>query len=222
MLISLFILFLLWLCFGSFSTVLVSRWQSGQTGIMTGRSECPTCRHILWFSELFPVLSWLIQWGKCKNCKSSIPTFYPLSELFMGALFVWSWWIAYWFGYTWNDLMWWVFLFWTFVTGIYIIYDLRYMEISLIYHHIIHFILFLLIIYRALYCSIHSSFCRYLYLEPSFSWDKNPTELFLVFYWATLRSHLWYSSSSFAVHPLIRTYRRSKRYQAGLDDEISV
>lgn len=25
--------------------------------------------------------------------------------------------------------MWWVFLFWTFVTGIYIIYDLRYMEI---------------------------------------------------------------------------------------------
>lgn len=129
MLISLFILFLLWLCFGSFSTVLVSRWQSGQTGIMTGRSECPTCKHILWFSELFPVLSWLIQWGKCKNCKNSIPSFYPLSELFMGVLFVWSWWIAYWFGYTWDDLMWWVFLFWTFVTGIYIIYDLRYMEI---------------------------------------------------------------------------------------------
>jgi prepilin signal peptidase PulO-like enzyme (type II secretory pathway) len=47
----------------------------------------------------------------------------------MGLLFVWSGWISLRFGYTWYDMMWWIFLFWTFVTGVYILYDLRYMEI---------------------------------------------------------------------------------------------
>jgi hypothetical protein len=37
--------------------------------------------------------------------------------------------VAIGFGYTWQDLMWWIFLFWTFITGVYVIYDLRYMEI---------------------------------------------------------------------------------------------
>ena len=129
MFIYLFILFLLWLCFGSFSTVLISRWQSGKSGIMTGRSECPKCGHILSARELFPFFSWILQWGKCHNCQSPISVFYPLSELFMGLLFAWSGWISLRFGYTWYDMMWWIFLFWTFVTGVYILYDLRYMEI---------------------------------------------------------------------------------------------
>jgi hypothetical protein len=47
----------------------------------------------------------------------------------MGILFAWSGWISLRFGYTWYEMMWWIFLFWTFVTGVYILYDLRYMEI---------------------------------------------------------------------------------------------
>lgn len=124
-----FILFILWLCFWSFSTVLISRWYSGQGGIMMWRSECPHCQHILTARELVPLFSWIFQWGKCANCHTRIPAYYPLSEIFMGWLFVWSWWISLRFGYTWEDMMWWVFLFWTFVTAIYVIYDIRYMEI---------------------------------------------------------------------------------------------
>lgn len=124
-----FILFLLWLCFGSFSTVLVSRWYSGKWWIATGRSECPHCQHRLSALELIPLFSWILQWWKCKNCKVKIPLFYPTSELFMWALFVWSGWLSlsFWYGFT--ESTWWLFLFWTFVTWVYVIYDLAYMEI---------------------------------------------------------------------------------------------
>lgn len=124
-----FILFILWLCFWSFSTVLISRWNSGKWWIMLGRSECPHCSHILTAGELVPVFSWIIQLGKCKNCQTKIPSYYPLSELFMGTLFVWAGWVALWFGYTLQDAMLWIFIFWTFTTWVYLIYDLRYMEI---------------------------------------------------------------------------------------------
>lgn len=124
-----FILFILWLCFGSFSTVLVSRWHSGKGWIATGRSECPHCKHTLTWKELFPVFSWIYQKGRCKNCTKDIPSFYPASELLMWILFAWSWWISLSFWYIFTDSMWWLFLFWAFVTGVYIIYDISYMEI---------------------------------------------------------------------------------------------
>jgi prepilin signal peptidase PulO-like enzyme (type II secretory pathway) len=96
---------------------------------MTGRSECPNCSHVLGARELFPFFSWIFQRGMCRNCQAPISAFYPLAELFMGLMFAWSGWISLRFGYTWYDMMWWIFLFWTFVTGVYILYDLRYMEI---------------------------------------------------------------------------------------------
>ena len=123
------ILFILWLLFWSFSSVLISRWKNWQWGIMLWRSECPECKHILWASELIPLLSWISQGWHCKNCKKNIPAFYPLVELFMWCMFVWSGWIALSFWYLWSDLMWWIFMSWGFVTSLYIVYDIRYMEI---------------------------------------------------------------------------------------------
>ena len=123
------ILFLFWTCFWSFSTVLVERWHSGKSWIMTGRSECPKCNHILSFSELFPIFSYIFQGGKCKNCKSKISLFYPITEMFMGIVFVICWWIWNNLGFTPLDLMWWLFIILGFITGVYMLYDIKYMEI---------------------------------------------------------------------------------------------
>ncbi len=123
------ILFILWLCFWSFSTVLISRWKSWKWWIMLWRSECPHCKNTLSATELIPVFSWLIQWWKCKNCSTHIPTYYPLSELIMWGVFVLMWWISSNLGYPIPSTMTLILLFWWFVTVIYIIYDIRYMEI---------------------------------------------------------------------------------------------
>ena len=48
---------------------------------VTGRSHCPGCGHELGPLELIPVLSWLIQRGKCKWCGRKISVRYPLTEL---------------------------------------------------------------------------------------------------------------------------------------------
>jgi prepilin signal peptidase PulO-like enzyme (type II secretory pathway) len=80
-------LFVFGLLFGSFSSVIIDRLKSGKKGIMTGRSECPHCKHILSSVDLFPLFSWLFLLGKCRYCRAKISPIYPLLELSMGALF---------------------------------------------------------------------------------------------------------------------------------------
>ncbi len=122
-------LFFFWTIFGSFSSVLIERWNSGKWGIMTGRSECPKCHKQLWFLELFPILSYIAQGWKCKGCKTKIPSFYPLLELSMGMIFVAVWYWLLGLGYTWEDPAFWFMLLCAWITGIYISYDLRFTEI---------------------------------------------------------------------------------------------
>lgn len=50
-------------------------------------SHCPKCNHKLGASELVPILSYLFQLGKCKNCKCKISAFYPIFEFTTGVLF---------------------------------------------------------------------------------------------------------------------------------------
>lgn len=123
------IFFFLGLCFGSFSTVLIERWHEKKGGILLWRSECPSCHHQLSALELIPLLSYVFQNGKCRNCGKNISIFYPAAELTMGLIFAIMSWIALSFEYTPVDVMWWVFISWWFITGVYIIYDIRYMEI---------------------------------------------------------------------------------------------
>ena len=51
-------------------------------------SHCPSCRHKLRWYENLPILSFLIQRGRCRACKTSVPWRYPLLELASGALVV--------------------------------------------------------------------------------------------------------------------------------------
>lgn len=70
---------------GSFLNVLIIRWGTDE-GI-GGRSHCMQCQKKLAWYELIPVVSFLIQHGKCRSCVSRISLQYPLVEFFTGALF---------------------------------------------------------------------------------------------------------------------------------------
>tara|TARA_Y100001968_G_C19446684_1_gene765765 strand:- start:2326 stop:3078 length:753 start_codon:yes stop_codon:yes gene_type:complete len=56
--------------------------------IVKPRSACPSCKTKLSFVELIPVLSWLIQLGKCRYCKVRISIIYPSIEIITSILFL--------------------------------------------------------------------------------------------------------------------------------------
>ena len=79
--------FLLGLLFGSFLNVCISRIPKGES-IIHPRSRCPQCgATIRWYDNL-PVLSWLILWGRCRDCHASIPWRYPAVEIATGLWFL--------------------------------------------------------------------------------------------------------------------------------------
>jgi leader peptidase (prepilin peptidase) / N-methyltransferase len=73
--------------FGSFYNVIGLRVPLNQS-IVKPRSACPSCKHTLTPLELIPVLSYLFQRGKCRQCKTRISPLYPIMELLTGVLFV--------------------------------------------------------------------------------------------------------------------------------------
>lgn len=82
-------LFILGALLGSFYNVVGYRLPKGES-IVTPPSHCPNCNHRLGALELIPILSFIIQGGKCRNCKQKISWFYPVFEAFCGLLFVLS------------------------------------------------------------------------------------------------------------------------------------
>lgn len=83
---SFFLFFMLGLTLGSFFNVVGLRVPAKQS-IITPRSACPHCQHTLTAGELIPVLSYIIQGGKCRNCGAKISPIYPIVELVTGLLF---------------------------------------------------------------------------------------------------------------------------------------
>ena len=79
--------FVIGICIGSFLNVIVYRFQNNFS-IIKPRSFCPKCKNKLTWKENIPLLSYLIQKGKCINCNSSISFKYPLIELITGILFL--------------------------------------------------------------------------------------------------------------------------------------
>ncbi|MEH7074213.1 prepilin peptidase [Neobacillus drentensis] len=73
--------------FGSFFNVVGLRVPLKKS-IVTPRSACTTCGHQLKAQELIPVVSYIIQGGKCRGCKSRISPIYPIFELLTGVLFM--------------------------------------------------------------------------------------------------------------------------------------
>lgn len=74
--------FLLGLVVGSFINVVIRRGERGEK--LTGRSHCESCGKTLSFSELIPVLSFLIQKGRCRSCGSGFSWQYLVVELGTG------------------------------------------------------------------------------------------------------------------------------------------
>lgn len=80
------LLFVLGLVMGSFFMVVGSRVPKNES-IIKPRSHCDSCGHILKWYELIPVLSYVLQFGKCSNCHTKLSVMYPLIELFNGFLY---------------------------------------------------------------------------------------------------------------------------------------
>lgn len=75
------------LVLGSFFNVVGLRVPAGQS-VFRPNSACPTCGRRLNDFELIPVLSYLIQRGKCRYCHGRISALYPLMELVTAFAFV--------------------------------------------------------------------------------------------------------------------------------------
>ena len=82
-----FLVFIFGLCIGSFLNVIIYRFPN-DLSIIKPRSFCPKCNTQLTWRENIPFISWFIQGGKCKTCKTTISLRYPLIELLTGFLFI--------------------------------------------------------------------------------------------------------------------------------------
>lgn len=78
---------------GSFLNVVIHRYPYEQETITRPRrSRCPKCRHELRWYENLPLISWLIQAGRCRGCRWPIPVRYPLVEALNAGLWAWIAW----------------------------------------------------------------------------------------------------------------------------------
>lgn len=92
-------IFLFGLCIGSFANVLIDRLPRGQD-IFRGRSRCDFCKKELRWFELIPLISFIIQGGRCRSCNRRLSWQYPLVELATGFSFVLlspgvAWWLIF-------------------------------------------------------------------------------------------------------------------------------
>jgi len=85
--VSIFIfVFVIGASIGSFLNVVVARYNTGLT--LSGRSQCMFCGHTLSWYELVPIVSFVIQGGRCRSCKGKISWRYPTVEIITGIVFV--------------------------------------------------------------------------------------------------------------------------------------
>ena len=79
--------FVIGACIGSFLNVVIYRFPK-ELSIIKPRSFCPKCKTKLTWKQNIPLISWLIQKGRCINCNASVSISYPLIEFTTGILFV--------------------------------------------------------------------------------------------------------------------------------------
>lgn len=85
------LLFMLGAILGSFYTVIGIRLPLKQS-IIFPHSHCMNCQRPLVWYELIPVISYLIQLGKCRSCQKSIGIIHSSIEFFTGVLFAFAYW----------------------------------------------------------------------------------------------------------------------------------
>jgi leader peptidase (prepilin peptidase) / N-methyltransferase len=80
--------------------------ETAPFNLMTPRSRCPHCGHMIRWYENIPILSYAVLGGKCSQCKSRISLRYPSVELLTGLLYgycAWRW------GWSWQTAAWCIF-----------------------------------------------------------------------------------------------------------------
>ncbi len=75
------------LCVGSFCNVLILRIPRDEEFVKTP-SHCFSCGHPLAWYENIPLVSWLVQGGKCRHCKAPISKQYPIVEGLNGVMWL--------------------------------------------------------------------------------------------------------------------------------------
>jgi leader peptidase (prepilin peptidase)/N-methyltransferase len=74
-------------CLGSFSSALIHRIPQKQSIFLKApRSKCTSCDATLGVFNLIPVVSWLMQKGRCHSCSTPISVMYPLVEILSAVL----------------------------------------------------------------------------------------------------------------------------------------
>lgn len=86
---------------GSFFNVIGHRLSKNESAIKP-RSHCEFCGHILAWYELIPIISFLIQGGKCRKCRAKLSWWYPLIEIITGLFFMGCY---LYYGFTYNLLL---------------------------------------------------------------------------------------------------------------------
>ena len=64
---------------GSFLNVVILRGEKGEG--FGGRSRCRHCKKVLGIAELIPVMSFILQRGRCRGCHRPFSAQYPLVEI---------------------------------------------------------------------------------------------------------------------------------------------
>lgn len=85
------------LAVGSFLNVLIDRLPRGKN-VITGRSTCDYCGKALRWFELIPLVSFLVQRGRCRRCHKKLSWQYLIVELVTAAGFIFfapSYWIIF-------------------------------------------------------------------------------------------------------------------------------
>ena len=71
---------------GSFFHATATR-LAHEESIITPSSHCHFCKHKLRWYELIPIISYVIQGGKCRECQRKLPVSYLVIEIITGVLY---------------------------------------------------------------------------------------------------------------------------------------
>lgn len=148
MALTLIILFLAGLVFGSFLNVWIWRVRNSLDWVR-GKSQCDNCAHPLSVLDLIPVAGWLFLRGRCRYCGSSISWQHPAIELLTGAIFAASYY--FWPGSVNGPGGWVLFTGWLLTSvglGALLMYDARWMMLP---NKILHPTLALAVLTRIIY-----------------------------------------------------------------------
>ena len=83
------IIFIFGAIYGSFINVIIFRLPKSLS-IISPRSFCFNCKQSIPMHRNIPIISFIIQKGKCANCNCKISIQYPIIELITGLIFLFS------------------------------------------------------------------------------------------------------------------------------------